>query len=85
MKLVLREGAFLGQTHIVTGAAQGIGHAIAQRGLRAGGGDRAGGVSRLPERRHFRAAPGAGVRRHRHGCLRDAGTSLGHEPQAASE
>jgi 3-oxoacyl-[acyl-carrier protein] reductase len=30
MDLVLREGAFLGETHIVTGAAQGIGFAIAQ-------------------------------------------------------
>lgn len=30
MDLVLRDGAFLGETHIVTGAAQGIGFAIAQ-------------------------------------------------------
>lgn len=30
MELVLRDGAFLGETHIVTGAAQGIGFAIAQ-------------------------------------------------------
>ncbi len=29
MERVLREGAFEGQTHIVTGAAQGIGHAVA--------------------------------------------------------
>jgi 3-oxoacyl-[acyl-carrier protein] reductase len=29
MTLVLREGAFLGETHIVTGAAQGIGNAVA--------------------------------------------------------
>jgi 3-oxoacyl-[acyl-carrier protein] reductase len=29
MDAILREDAFLGQTHIVTGAAQGIGHAIA--------------------------------------------------------
>lgn len=29
MELVLREGAFEGQTHIVTGAAQGIGKAVA--------------------------------------------------------
>jgi 3-oxoacyl-[acyl-carrier protein] reductase len=28
MDLVLREGAFIGQTHIVTGAAQGIGHEV---------------------------------------------------------
>jgi 3-oxoacyl-[acyl-carrier protein] reductase len=30
MELVLREGAFAGETHIVTGAAQGIGNAVAQ-------------------------------------------------------
>lgn len=30
MDLVLRDGAFLGETHIVTGAAQGIGFAVAQ-------------------------------------------------------
>ena len=30
MDQVLREGAFIGQTHIVTGAAQGIGHAISR-------------------------------------------------------
>jgi 3-oxoacyl-[acyl-carrier protein] reductase len=29
MKRVLRDGAFLGETHIVTGAAQGIGNAVA--------------------------------------------------------
>lgn len=29
MELVLREGAFAGETHIVTGAAQGIGNAVA--------------------------------------------------------
>jgi NADP-dependent 3-hydroxy acid dehydrogenase YdfG len=29
MERVLREGAFLGETHIVTGAAEGIGHAVA--------------------------------------------------------
>jgi len=29
MQAILRENAFLGETHIVTGAAQGIGHAIA--------------------------------------------------------
>jgi 3-oxoacyl-[acyl-carrier protein] reductase len=29
MQSILRENAFLGETHIVTGAAQGIGHAIA--------------------------------------------------------
>jgi 3-oxoacyl-[acyl-carrier protein] reductase len=36
MDLVLREGAFLGETHIVTGAAQGIGFAIAQALARHG-------------------------------------------------
>ncbi len=30
MDLILRENAFLGETHIVTGAAQGIGFAVAQ-------------------------------------------------------
>lgn len=30
MQPVLREDAFIGQTHIVTGAAQGIGHAVAR-------------------------------------------------------
>ena len=30
MDPVLREGAFIGQTHIVTGAAQGIGHAVSR-------------------------------------------------------
>ena len=29
MKRVLRDGAFEGETHIVTGAAQGIGHQVA--------------------------------------------------------
>ena len=36
MDLVLREGAFLGETHIVTGAAQGIGFFIAQALARHG-------------------------------------------------
>ncbi len=36
MDLVLREGAFLGETHIVTGAAQGIGFAIAEALARHG-------------------------------------------------
>ena len=36
MDLVLREGAFLGETHIVTGAAQGIGFWIAQALARHG-------------------------------------------------
>jgi 3-oxoacyl-[acyl-carrier protein] reductase len=31
MERLLRDGAFEGQTHIVTGAGQGIGHAIARR------------------------------------------------------
>jgi 3-oxoacyl-[acyl-carrier protein] reductase len=30
MERVLREGAFRGETHVVTGAAQGIGHAVAR-------------------------------------------------------
>ena len=30
MERVLREGAFEGETHIVTGAAQGIGNQVAQ-------------------------------------------------------
>jgi 3-oxoacyl-[acyl-carrier protein] reductase len=36
MDLVLREGAFLGETHLVTGAAQGIGFAIAEALARHG-------------------------------------------------
>ena len=36
MDLILRENAFLGETHIVTGAAQGIGFAVAQALARHG-------------------------------------------------
>ncbi len=36
MDLILRENAFLGETHIVTGAAQGIGFAVAQSLARHG-------------------------------------------------
>jgi len=36
MKPILREDAFLGETHIVTGAAQGIGHAVARMLARHG-------------------------------------------------
>jgi 3-oxoacyl-[acyl-carrier protein] reductase len=36
MDLILRENAFLGETHIVTGAAQGIGYAVAQALARHG-------------------------------------------------
>jgi len=36
MELILRENAFLGETHIVTGAAQGIGFAVAEALARHG-------------------------------------------------
>jgi NADP-dependent 3-hydroxy acid dehydrogenase YdfG len=48
MERVLREGAFLGETHIVTGAAHGIGHAVAM--ILAAHGTQVALVDLYPER-----------------------------------
>ena len=53
MARVLRDGAFEGETHMVTGAAQGIGHAVATAGVAVGIRDRSVDIGGIIENKQI--------------------------------